>query len=606
MQVEARTKKEALAKAREELAEKGKENIDSNNFSVKLIKERKGWLGFGNKDNIYEVNYEQVEDVNEDDERFLEMASDSIQVDGDFEFKINEAGVFIRIISPKGKGDPLHYQTLKSALEKKGIVEIDWDVVQEAVHDAEEEWVEIAPRKPELDSDAEAEVEISKDKLRAFLNYISAQGGKKLFFEDLLQILHEAGVTYGIQKDKLRDIVKFNEEQHDVLVARGKEPVPPQDGQLIYHFEEKQESIGTKREDGSMDFYDLGLINNVQEGDLLVTGEAPQPGQPGKGVDGKEIEPEEPKDYQLPSGKNVVEKDGTLVAEITGQVVKDGNKVNVLPIHQINGNVDLSTGNIDFVGNVEVKGDITEGFEVKAEGNVEVKGNVSAGTIKSGGEVVVHKGFVGKDKGCIEAQGDVRIKFVENGTITTAGSIIVNDAIMHSQLNAGNKITVVEKKGLLVGGRCRAGQKIEANIIGSSLATTTRLEAGINPDLKKRMTELKEDLEEEQQNMLKTKKALGILKKIKQKKKLPRNKEKMYHNLLSTREKLQKSIEEQERELEELKEKAERLSQGRITVHSKIFPGTKIIIGSSQFNVREELRHSSFIEEEGEVRQLSL
>lgn len=58
---------------------------------------------------------------------------------------------------------------------------------------------------------------------------------------------------------------------------------------------------------------------------------------------------------------------------------------------------------------------------------------------------------------------------------------------MHSKLFAGENITVNEKKGLLVGGIARAGKKIEANIVGSSLATLTYLEAGVDPELKNKV-----------------------------------------------------------------------------------------------------------------------
>ncbi len=594
--------------AREELAGKSNKEIKDEDFSVKLIEEKKGWLGFGNKDNIYEIELKKEKSsVNEKDERFLEMAADDISIDGDYKFRINEDGVFINVIPPQGEGDPIHYQVLKNKLNQKGIVEVDWQAVQEAVHAAEEEWVKIAPRKPELDSDGKIKVKMSKDKLRAYIDYYPAQGGKKLTFDDLLEILHAEGVNYGIKKDNLKDIVEHRKQQQELLIARGKKPVSGKDGELIYHFEEQKDSIGTEREDGSINFYDLGLINNVQPGDILVTVKDPIPGEPGIGVDGEEIEPEEPKECQLPSGKNVKKnEEGSLVAEIAGQVVKDDRRVNVLPIHQINGNVDLSTGNIDFVGNVHVKGDVTEGFEIKAEGNVEIRGNVSAGKIISGGEVVIHKGFIGKEKGIIKAKGDVKVKFVENGFINSKGSIIVADAVMHSQLNARSEIKVAKNKGLLVGGRCRAGQRIEANVIGSSLATNTRLEAGINPELKKRITELEEELEEEQQNMLKTRKALRILGKMKRKKGLPRDKKKMYQKLSITKERLEKSINKNEREYEKLQDEVRKLSKGRVKVNSKVFPGVKIIIGNSQCNVQEELRHSNFVEEEGEIKQISL
>ncbi|MFW6380917.1 MAG: FapA family protein, partial [Bacillota bacterium] len=249
----------------------------------------------------------------------------------------------------------------------------------------------------------------------------------------------------------------------------------------------------------------------------------------------------------------------------------------------------------------------TEGFEVKAEGNVEVRGNVSAAVIESGGEVVIKKGFIGKEKGKIEAEVDIQVKFIENGVVRTRGSVYVQDAIMHSQISAGERVEVTLKKGHLVGGRIRAAREIEANIIGSSLATITELEAGIDPESRQRINELEEEMESMNNNLLKTRKALNILEKIKDKKgSLPRNKETMYYRLLSTRKKLEKTLEEDEKELDQLQEQIKNLSRGRVKVHRKIYPGTSISIGKSCYIVQDEMSSAAFIEEKGEVRQVTL
>jgi hypothetical protein len=279
--------------------------------------------------------------------------------------------------------------------------------------------------------------------------------------------------------------------------------------------------------------------------------------------------------------------------------------VNVLPVHEVNGNVDINTGNIDFIGNVYVKGNVEEGFSIKAEGNVEIRGRVSAAEIESGGEVIVHKGFVGKEKGIIKAQGNVKVKFVENGNIKSQKNIIISDAVMHSRLIASEDIIVAENKGLLVGGKCRAGQHIEANIIGSSMATTTKLEAGVSPEYKERINELEEEIEKAEHNLLKTRRALGVMEKIKEKHgKLPADRAITYNRLKKTKKKIVKSIADKEDEKESLNEKLKNIDRGKVKVNEKVYSGVQMTIGKYQYNVHEELRHSSFIEDSGEVRQI--
>ena len=58
----------------------------------------------------------------------------------------------------------------------------------------------------------------------------------------------------------------------------------------------------------------------------------------------------------------------TLISTIDGQASLINNKVTVNQTYEVPHNVDHSIGNIDFVGNVVVKGNILTGFSIKQEG----------------------------------------------------------------------------------------------------------------------------------------------------------------------------------------------------------------------------------------------
>ena len=606
VRVTAGSEEEALKLAREELTAAIEENILDEQFKIEQVGKKGGFLGFGSK-KVYEVSIVEKK-LTQREEDILDLATDGLQMDGTFKIKIADDGVFLKVIQADGDGEAVKYQVVKAALEKKEIVQIDWQVVQDVIHEEEDKWEKIAPRLPELDKDAEVKIEISKDKMRAYISYYPALGGKEFTVSEIIRILNENDVKLGIKEGKLASMVKSGKQIENLLIAEGHPPVEGTDAKLNYHFENNKDSIGTKREDGSMDYYDLGIIANVNPGDVLVTKEEPIPGKPGKAVTGEEIAPPEPKDKELPSGKNVEQEDEyTLVSKIAGQVVVDGNRINVLPIYEVNGDVDLSTGNIEFVGNVIVKGNVMEGFKIKASGNVEVKGHVFAADIDAGGEVVIKKGFVGKNKYHINARGDVNAKFVENGIIKSEQNVVVTDAIMHSQISAGRKVDVSKNKGLLVGGVVRAGNLIEANIIGSHLATATRLEVGIDPELKNKVSEMEEDIKKSKVNLDKSLKAIDILQKLKQQSgKLPEGKKLMLLRLESTSNKLQQTIDEKKMELQKLNDKFDSVEEGRIIVNNKIYPGVKMQIGKSQYSVYNAMNRTSFIEDEGDVRQVPL
>lgn len=600
IKVVARSKEEAMELARKELAIEG--NVALN---IVEVGKKGGLLGLGGK-KVYEVSLQ--EGLTQREKDLLALVSDGLDVDGTFKIKVADDGVFLKITPPEGRGDPVSYQLVRLALEKKEIVQIDWKAVQNAIHDATGEWVLIAPRLPELDRDGKVRVEISNDKLRAYISYTPALGGKELSAEDIIRILKENQVVYGIKEDRIYRFAEKPTQIDNFLVAEGTPAVPGKDAEIIYHFEKKKESVGTQREDGSIDFFNLGLITNVNAGQVLVTKKEPVPGIPGKTVTGEVIEPPVPRNRELPGGKNVEKRDdNTLVATIAGQVVVEGNRISVLPVYEVNGDVDLSTGNIEFVGNVLVKGNVMEGFKVKASGNVEVWGHVFGATIEADGDVVIRKGFVGRNKAHIHARGSVQVKFIENGIVKADKDIIVSDAIMHSNISAGEMVQVTRNKGLLVGGVTRAGRLIEANIIGSYLATSTELEVGIDPELKNRLKEMEEEIQKSRLNLDKTLKAIDILEKLKkQQGELPEEKRLMLLRLQATATKLQEDIGKRKLEYDEEKSKLDETDKGRINIYKMIYPGVKIVIGKSAYNIYNTMNRTSFIEEEGEVRQITL
>lgn len=605
LQVEAKDDKTAIKKARKHWQKEGRQMLDDSRINVKLKEERSGFLGIIDKDNIYEVTLE-IDETAELEEELAAIEGD-LELDGDFEINFAEDGVKLKITPPSEKGRAINYNEIKESLKELEIEEVDWPAIQEELEDPSEEWVNIAPRKPELDRDYSLDLSLKKDGLEAYLSYQPALGGEELTENKIEQFLQEKGIVYGIKKDKYHDLLDCEEEVSEFLIAEGKQPEPGHDGELIYHFEFDKDKVGIEREDGTIDFRNLDLINNVKKGEVLVTKKEPEPGTPGKKVTGEEISPPKPKKVELPRGKNTEVDEDKLVAKIEGQVVKERKKVSVLPIHEVQGDVDFSTGNIDFVGNVLVKGDVQEGFEVVAEGNIEIKGKVSGAHVKAGGEVIIHKGFIGKDKGQVEAKGDIKIKFVENGNVVGRSDVYVDDAIMHSKIEAGNSIFLGKGKGLIVGGKCRATKIIEAKVIGSTLATTTLVEVGIDPETKEKIANLKEELQKCQENKTKAKKALELLKKLKEQKgKLPESKELMYYRLQKTAKNMNEEIEEKEALLEELKEKSSRSREGKIKVKDRVYPGVNISIGSSKFIVHDELRTTAFVEEAGEVVQAPL
>jgi len=535
-----------------------------------------------------------------------------VNLNGSFKVSFLEEGVFLNIFPPRGEGKPVSLNDIKREAEKLKIQDIDWNLVEEnlqgLIQENKKGKVFLAGRKPELDKDAEVEVKISKDGLEAHVDYFPPLGGKHITREGLENKLKEAGIVFGLKEDKLESIPGSRIPLNGVLIARGTEPIPGEDGSLDYHFKSEDEGRkGSLREDGSIDHFNLDLIKNVRKGEPLVSVKPPVPGKPGIKVTGEEIPPKDVREAKLPLGKNVEpdEEGKTLLAGIDGQVIKEKGRVSVFPVHQVRGNVDLSTGHINFLGTVIVDGNVTEGFKVEATGDVEVNGNVSAGTIISGGNVKIRKGFLGKKKGKIQCEENLEVKFIENGEVRAGGDVLVGDAILHSNISASGKI-VVKGKGLIAGGKIQAGQEVEVNTLGSSLATKTEVSVGVPPEIREELDKKLKNLGDLSDNLSKVEKAIRLLEKQKEKGLLGEERLEQLKKLAETWGDLKRQEENLEKETQEIQEKIYSSEDGQIKVHKTLYPGVSIQIAGANHRVKDKRSRTRLVCSKKEIAYTTL
>ena len=256
---------------------------------------------------------------------------------------------------------------------------------------------------------------------------------------------------------------------------------------------------------GEVDYYKLRRIDSVQEGDLLARFTPPSPGRPGCTVTGDKLPETGGKPAKIRLGDNVVlSQDGTEVySTISGQIHYENDVISVKPIHVIDGDVDFSTGNLEFVGDLTVRGNVLDGFELRAGANVTVEGTVGASKVYAGGDVNVARGVFGKERGLIRADGDVIVTFLQNAKVYAGGDLNVGNQILNSNAYARGKVNVKTGKGIIVGGRVQAGKGIEAKVIGSDLGTRTEVVSGIDWKVEESLKRLRRQVERHEENLAK-------------------------------------------------------------------------------------------------------
>lgn len=590
----------------DELIEEGLKKLKKkkDEVDVEILEEGKSIIGFLKK--AYKVKITpkgiQAEDDDTEIEDVLVQLEEVNNESSSFQVTYMSDGVYLtvyRCIS----SDEILTNRIVNRINRKSISDYDMNIIQQAIIEKNEEPVKIAPPQEEEKKNAEIVLDIVDKNMVAYMTLLPPLGGRELDFEEAMKIITEK-VTSGIFYEEIKKALRNSMYNRKVLIARGKHSVDGKNGEISYTFEtQKSEKKVKLMEDGSVDFRNLNLITNVKAGDILATVTLPTRGESGFTVTGEVLHPKPGNPANPKYGKNVIlTEDGlSLIAESDGQVTFEAGKVTVREVYIVPANVDNSTGNIAFNGIVKIKGNVQTGFSVKAEGDIEVDGVVEAAFIESGSNIFLKRGMQGHNKGRLIAKGDIVAKYLENTYLFSDGCIKA-DAIMHSRIFSKDIIEINGKKGLLVGGVCKAKHEIHAKIVGSTMATVTELEVGVDPNIKAEYENIKLEIENTESNIDKLDKSITLLNRLAKNKQLNMEKKQLLIKCLNDRNTLINTLTDLRADLLDIDNQIEMLSRGKILVRDIIYPGVKITIGRSIMFVKKEIRHCTIYEREGEIK----
>ncbi len=514
-----------------------------------------------------------------------------------------EGGYGLRVYPPEGAGEEVRVQEILEYLDGFGIA-YERSRLELFLLDPADGVCRLGkgacPCYPES-----YKLDISGDGMLVTVRFLPpTEGGSRLSYNDFLRDLRMRNIVFGIRMEEIQQHFQSDGIYcTDMLLAKGKEPVPGTDAGIEYFFDTEEHRRPQVREDGSVDYHKLTTINQCRKGDALARIIPEVPGIDGSDVFGKSIRAKEPKRAVLKFGRNISlsEDRRTIHTMVDGHVTLTEGKVFVSDVYAVN-DVDVSTGNLEYEGSIQIHGNVTAGFEVKAGGNVVVEGLVENAKIVAGGNIVIAKGMNGASTGLLKAGGDVVVKFLENARVI-AGGYIHTEAILHSRVSAGSEVVVEGRKGLIVGGYVQAANRIEAKNIGASMGSPTVLEVGVNPFVREQYNKLEKAVAE-------TTKALQNAEPV-----AKSAKEKQAQGVQFSPAQLEyirtvnETVKQKSSELEQLQNRLEKLRKmmetqraAEVVVNNEMFPGTTIIIGDAARTIQTGYHYCKFIREQGEVR----
>lgn len=344
-------------------------------------------------------------------------------------------------------------------------------------------------------------VTISEDSMEASL-YLSSSPDESgvprtdLFtVENINRCLAEAGVKAGIDKSLIQSVVinRLYDTYH--VVAKGLPAVNGKDGAFTFYFKTSVDNRPKILPDGSVDYRNIEIYEPVSEGQLIAEYTPPTTGHFGYNVRGGVLSsiPGKPQNPLTGTGFTISEDKCRYVSDCNGKIEYNSGTITVTNVLDINGDVDISTGDIVFNGDVVIHGNVLAGSLIKINGSLKVLGNVESAYVCVGGDIEFKSGMQGGGKGVVECGGEVWGKFFEQTTMRVKGTIHAN-SLLNCDVFGDGDIFVTGRHGIIVGGNTACAGSVEATAIGNMAEVRTLVCAGVTEKLMAEINELEKTL----------------------------------------------------------------------------------------------------------------
>ena len=455
--------------------------------------------------------------------------------------------------------------------------------------------------------DGKFAIKVAENASCVHLSVTPAIGGKPVTTEQVAKALADSNIIHGIKTDVIQKALS-NNAAGKYVIAESTPPTHGENARFESLIAEAKDTHPLINEDGRVDYHEIGSFISVNAGDALMRKIPATQGINGVDVYGRAIIANPGKDIPFSNKLHGVEidpEDQNLLRASTGGLPKVlANGVSVSTVIDVK-DVNLSTGNIDFNGTVNIRGDVIEGMKVNATGDVIIAGMTEGAHIHADGNIIIHKGVIGRGELRTEAGepgqsvailtsgGSIEARFIENAIVHAAGNITIGEFVSHSELFSHNTIVVGKKgakKGHILGGSTRARISVDAHMLGSQSNVKTHIDVGNDPELHEKVkittTSYEEKIEEQE-------KLLTLIHRLKQQ---PDQKSKaIMARALSTLKKLNEELKIITTEKTQIEAQDQLTSSAIVYVRKHAFPETSITIGNASYTVQNRTEAGSFV-----------
>lgn len=523
--------------------------------------------------------------------------------DGRFELYYSEGHACLVVYPPKEDGLPVYPEEVVSRMKLLQIPRVRIQKLIEIINEASSLPVKLVEWPEGVLLSSRLTLNISDDKLTVEAQISHPRpGGGELSLAEVHSELKQSGITYGVDEKMIGRVLSERQYGTIFVIASGRRAVQGRESRIQFNFETERQKPFMELKYGRINLKELNFIQNCNPGDVLAELKPAEPAVDGYDVFGNLYPAEmngEP--AELKCGANARIEGDKVLSVIQGNVILNGDVVEVEEVVVVN-NVDYETGNIDFDGSVEVKGTIADGFTVKASGDIEVGKCIGRCHVQAGRNVVLKAGINGDREGRIQCGGNLLAKYLESCSISSSADVLVEEAVMNSQVDAEGSLFLTGKRAELIGGFAVVGKVLLCKKIGNMYDARTGIIIGVSPEIIEEFFELKKTLDtcrerldklDEQKMQLKVLRpadregAAKILKALEQ----------VEVDISHTSSDISRRV----GEMQKLRETIIPYDKSYILAEERIFKGTRISFGLQDHHVPEKGISSSYIYRKGKI-----
>ncbi len=445
-------------------------------------------------------------------------------------------------------------------------------------------------------------VQITADGMEAYIMLVTPDDGGEYTVESLQKALDERGVKYGIDESALKELADEKKYGLETLIARGTEAVDGKDGYYDYNFNCNFDKKPLMKPDGTVDYWSVKSIESVVQDQVIAEYHPCVEGTDGKTVTGKPIPAKRGRE-QLPlKGKGFERRDdNTYVALMSGKIETQNDRVVILPVHELSGNADLSSGNIDFHGDVVIHGSVESGVIVKASGTITVDGIVEACTLEAGKDIILRSGMLGGNKASVKTKGSITAKFFEFTRIECAGDIRA-DVLMDCQVQCFGKIIMNGKRGSIIGGQIHGVRGIEVTTLGNDAEKKTVIMAGASPEEYAKLRQLEKTIQELSQGLVQIDEGLRKFEELEKARGVSYKDDPRRVTLLRVKIRDTATLANSKEEAKQIRNLIESASGACVTVLRETYPGVVIQIEDTKLLVQNNVKSAEFYKLQDKIK----